>query len=384
MIPVKTPLKDLENRLNKIENTLVSYSQGDFSKKLNISDDFDTLDIIMSGVNMLGEELKEITIGKNFFNSAFNSVTDSLVVINHHGEIVDYNNSFISMLYFEVVDLKWQKVTQFVKLHDFEKIIKKVEKDLSVHTLNTEVFSNNNNIAVECSISPIDPQKRLFLIKIQDLTDKLQEEARRIATIIKTQEDERNRVASDLHDSVGQQISALKFFINSLQNQKDEKLKDDLFKKTQKIIDGVADEIRNICFQLMPRSIERFGLLKTVEQLADLVQFSTQINFTLKLEPITQFIEPNTAMSVYRIIQEFVNNSTKHSGCKNIFIDLKADQSNLLLKMADDGVGFDYNTINKGNGIDNMNLRVNYLNGDINIKSQKDEGVSIEIMIPLK
>jgi signal transduction histidine kinase len=52
--------------------------------------------------------------------------------------------------------------------------------------------------------------------------------------------------------------------------------------------------------------------------------------------------------------------------------------------MADDGVGFDYNTINKGNGIDNMNLRVNYLNGDINIKSQKDEGVSIEIMIPLK
>jgi signal transduction histidine kinase len=169
-----------------------------------------------------------------------------------------------------------------------------------------------------------------------------------------------------------------------LQNQKDEKLKDDLFKKTQKIIDGVADEIRNICFQLMPRSIERFGLIKTVEQLADLVQFSTQINFTIQLEPITHFIEPNTAMSVYRIIQEFVNNSIKHSSCKNIFIDLKADQSKLLLKMADDGVGFDNNTINKGNGIDNMNLRVNYLNGDINIKSQKDEGVSIEIMITLK
>jgi len=89
-------------------------------------------------------------------------------------------------------------------------------------------------------------------------------------------------------------------------------------------------------------------------------------------------------MSVYRIIQEFVNNSIKHSRCKNIFIDLKADQSNLLLKMADDGVGFDNNTIKKGNGIDNMNLRVNYLNGDINIKTQKDEGVSIEIIIPLK
>jgi PAS domain S-box-containing protein len=383
MTTLKKSFKNIESRLNKIDDVLLSYSNGDFTKQLNLSPELDTIDIIMSGINMLGEELRDVSISKNFFNAAFNSVTDSLIVINAKGEIQDYNNSFVSLLEYQFVELKGKSITGIVKVNNLFQQLKTIDKDLGVYTFQTEVNTEHRNIVVECSISSVDPQKKLYLLKLQDLTDKIDEEARRIATIIKTQEEERNRVASDLHDSVGQQISALKFFINAIQNQKEEKVKNELFKKTQRIIDGVADEIRNICFQLMPRSIERFGLIKTVEQLADLIQFSTQISFNLKLETKEVRLDSNLSMSVYRIIQEFINNSVKHSRCSEIGIEIKVLKEKLFIKMADDGIGFDMKSMIKGNGLDNMNLRVSYLKGDIKLESQKNKGVILEINIPL-
>ncbi|MDP2174304.1 MAG: PAS domain-containing sensor histidine kinase [Bacteroidota bacterium] len=381
---MKSPLKNIESRLSKIDNVLLSYSNGDFTKQLTLSSELDPIDIIMSGINMLGEELRDVSISKNFFNAAFNSVTDSLIVINAQGEILDYNNSFMSILEYQYIDLKGKLITEIVKIDNLSQQLKKIDKDLNVHTYQSEIITENRTIVVECSLSSVDPDKKLYLIKLQDLTDKINEEARRIATIIKTQEEERNRVASDLHDSVGQQISALKFFINAIQSQKDEKVKGELFKKTQKIINGVADEIRNICFQLMPRSIERFGLIKTVEQLADLIQFSTQITFNLNLQTKEIRLDSNLAMSVYRIVQEFINNSVKHSRCNQIDIEIKIEKQSLFIKMSDDGIGFDMENLIKGNGLDNMNLRVNYLKGDIKLVSQKKKGVLLEINIPLQ
>jgi signal transduction histidine kinase len=222
------------------------------------------------------------------------------------------------------------------------------------------------------------------LVKIHDLTDKIHQEAGRIATIIKTQEEERNRVASDLHDSIGQQISALKFYFDSIQKQKDEKLRIQLLKKTEALIDNVSDEIRNICFQLMPRSVEKFGIGQSIKQLADLIHFSTGIKFDVKIEEKTDKLDPNVSMSVYRVIQEFVNNSIKHAKCKNIGIHLSIKPKLLTLNMTDDGIGFTNDAnLKKGNGIDNINLRIKYLKGELNFNPEKNKGVKLNIAIPL-
>jgi signal transduction histidine kinase len=89
-------------------------------------------------------------------------------------------------------------------------------------------------------------------------------------------------------------------------------------------------------------------------------------------------------MSVYRIIQEFVNNSIKHAKCKNIGILLTIKPKNLNLQMTDDGVGFaNDSTLKRGNGLDNINLRVKYLQGEIDFTSEKNKGVRLNILIPL-
>ena len=201
---------------------------------------------------------------------------------------------------------------------------------------------------------------------------------------LKRKKRKENRVASDLHDSIGQQISALKFYFDSIQKQKDDKLRAVLLKKTESLIDNVADEIRNICFQLMPRSVEKFGLSDSIKQLADIIQFSTGIQFDLKLADTKIKLDSNIAMSVYRIIQEFVNNSIKHAKCKNIQINFEIKPKFLNLTMIDDGIGFgDTSHKRKGNGLDNINLRVKYLNGEVEFISEKDKGVVLNISIPL-
>lgn len=376
---------ELDERFLQLEDTLLAYSHGDFSKKLNLSDNLDTLDSIMSGINMLGEELEETTIKRDFFNSAFHSITDSLVVIDNAGTIIDFNESFVILLELPKEEINGEHLTKFLKVNSLAKTIEKVNQDLKVIDFESEVTnSHGKKIFVECHVSVIDNNKCQSLVKIHDLTYKLQQEASRIATIIKTQEEERNRVASDLHDSIGQQISALKFYFDSIQKQKDEKMRNALLKKTEALIDNVADEIRNICFQLMPRSVEKFGIAQSIKQLADLIHFSTGIKFDLKLDDSNIKLENNIAMSVYRVIQEFVNNSIKHAKCKNILIDLQFKGKELLLKMNDDGIGFENNaSLKRGNGLDNINLRIKYLHGDIDFKSEKNKGVHLSISIPL-
>lgn len=368
-----------------LEETLLAYSHGDFSKKLAISDKLDTMDSIMSGINMLGEELEETTIKRDFFNSAFHSITDSLVVIDNMGSIIDFNESFLVMMEYKKEELLGQNLTKFLKFNNFNKDIQQLNKNQKAIDFQSEITNiSGKKTMVECHVSVIDNNKCHSMVKIHDLTEKLQQEAGRIATIIKTQEEERNRVASDLHDSIGQQISALKFYFDSIQKQKDEKLRTALLKKTEALIDNVSDEIRNICFQLMPRSVEKFGIGQSIKQLADLIHFSTGIKFDIKIEEHNDKIDSNVAMSVYRIIQEFVNNSIKHAKCKNIAIHLTAKPKSLAVTMSDDGVGFaNDEKLKRGNGLDNINLRVKYLQGEIDFHSEKNKGVHLNILIPL-
>ena len=374
----------MDERFLALEDTLLAYSHGDFTKKLALSENLDTLDSIMSGINMLGEELEETTIKRDFFNSAFHSITDSLVVIDNAGVIIDFNESFIVLTEYKKEDVIGQNLKKFLKLN-LASTVQKLDKHSKAIDFESEVTnSSSRKIMVECHVSVIDNNKCHSLVKIHDLTDKIHQEAGRIATIIKTQEEERNRVASDLHDSIGQQISALKFYFDSIQKQKDEKLRIQLLKKTEALIDNVSDEIRNICFQLMPRSVEKFGIGQSIKQLADLIHFSTGIKFDVKIEEKTNKLDHNVSMSVYRVIQEFVNNSIKHAKCKNIGIHLSIKPKLLTLTMTDDGIGFTNDaSLKKGNGIDNINLRIKYLKGELDFNPEKNKGVKLNIAIPL-
>ncbi|TAG55504.1 MAG: sensor histidine kinase [Cytophagales bacterium] len=185
--------------------------------------------------------------------------------------------------------------------------------------------------------------------------------------VISIQDTERERIARDLHDGIGQELILLK-----------SELKD----KTT--IDAIIDDLRTISRDLHPVGLKKVGLRDTIENLCEQISMkgiffiSADINYTAK-------IQPDVELQLYRIIQEAVNNSIKHSNAKAIKIEInQTNDSTLEIIIKDNGIGFDSNASNLSSfGIDSMTERTKSLQGSITIISN-NKGTIIEIKIPLQ
>ncbi|SMG52518.1 Anaphase-promoting complex subunit 5 [Marivirga sericea] len=210
-------------------------------------------------------------------------------------------------------------------------------------------------------------RKQQLLIKEKDLKVK---EAQIEATL-NSQESERKRFASDLHDGFGQLISALRLNMNNFnqENEDDRKLK--AFEHSEKILDDMHSEIRAIAFNLMPVTLIQEGVLSAVKE------FSARINKSEQLKIEVTSFELNTRfkevfeVAIYRIIQEWVNNVLKYAEASKITIQLDQYETELILIIEDNGKGFDKNKLfkSKGNGWRNIQTRTNLIKSQIEIDS---------------
>jgi signal transduction histidine kinase len=198
--------------------------------------------------------------------------------------------------------------------------------------------------------------------------------------LIQAQEDERQRIAKDLHDSVGQNILFLK---NHVQNNGDQIDTTKLVKS----IDDALQEIRNISKNLYPNQLEKYGLIAAVEALADEVSQSTGIFVSSDMEGIEEILNNNVKINFYRIIQEFVNNTLKHAEATAIRITAQQTDQTIELIVQDNGKGFDkaemQRKANHSFGLLNMEERVKMLKGTFAIESEPGKGTKSTFSIPV-
>lgn len=217
-----------------------------------------------------------------------------------------------------------------------------------------------------------------------------QEDNIRSTSLIEGQEEERKRLARELHDGIGQMLTGLKLdseqlkslpFVNEKQRRS--------FEEHQKLIDETIEATRTVSFNLMPSVLSDFGLPSAIrlliERTAKSVGLNASFNDTIDNIDIPNKIENN----LYRITQEALNNIVKHAKAQKIIINLSNEKSKAItLSIIDDGKGFDIKKIKKnkltGNGIGNLQTRVRLLNGTIKIESEPNRGTSIFVKIPLK
>ena len=214
----------------------------------------------------------------------------------------------------------------------------------------------------------------------------IKEETKRSKAIIETEENERQRLARELHDGVGQLLSATKLNLSSLENNKctpEEKLR---LVNSMDILDESIREIRNISHNMVPDILLKFGLKRAIED------FIIRINQTKKLEIHFECngfeensLEDTDKLMLYRLIQESVNNTIKYAQATNMTIQLSADMNEISLLMEDNGKGFDIEEAKRkgGIGFKNMQLRTEYLKGKLEIDSSPKNGTTIIIEIPL-
>jgi two-component system, NarL family, sensor kinase len=195
-------------------------------------------------------------------------------------------------------------------------------------------------------------------------------------SVIDLQERERARFAQDLHDGFGQMVTTLKFQLESPQAEN---------QNTTVLLAQMHDEIRNVSFALWPQVLVRDGLVQAIQELADRLNKSGKVLIEIKTLGLTERLNSNTEITLYRICQEWLTNILKHSGSTKITIQLVAHPDELVFTIEDNGNGFDGSQLDKGkgNGWKNIQSRAGLLHADLDLDTQADRmGTIFTIVVP--
>jgi PAS domain S-box-containing protein len=380
----------LDERFKKINRLLTDYSLGKFHRKLGISSRMDEVDAFIAGVNMLGEELKATTISRNYFNNIFNSVSDMVFVVNNKGGIENVNNAVYEQLGFELEALSAQSFDVLAASEEdmlFPGIVKQLKKESNVQKEIVLKCKNGQKLPVLISIAHLisEEKKKIgFLITAKDITLQRQTENLIIRTITDTQEKERQRFAKDIHDSLGQQISAIKFYIGTSVNiVTDDRQREILVKSNEALVRVLAD-MRNICFNLMPKTLETFGLVEAVKELSNQTAVPGKLSFAITGGGSFPSLDKSLEIAVFRITQEFINNAIKHGKASKITIVFSNSGSQAGVTLEENGKGFDIAKANtRGMGLKNIQSRVKAHNGTVQISSTPGKGTKYELTLPV-
>lgn len=232
----------------------------------------------------------------------------------------------------------------------------------------------------------LDGKKLLdgMLLSITNITVDVLAKDRATQSLLLGQETERKRLAKEIHDGVGPNMSTLKLQIDSIKR----KLKDNdaisALDKVNEAISEIATDIRQISHDLMPSSLIDFGVVTALSNFSNRITETgaVEVVYTSNIED--GYLTKEHELNIFRIVQELVNNALKYSKCGTIEISLQELDNKLIIAVVDDGEGMETGTRENGIGLHNINSRVDSLQGTISIDSEKGNGVSAIIELPLK
>jgi PAS domain S-box-containing protein len=371
------------SQIEEISNLLVEYSMGNYHYTGKVSEQFDEIDTIIEAVNMLGQELNSTTVSRDYFMSIFNASQDYFFIINSEG-IMTNGNTSVTRLFGEnakFLDLNIN-ILDVIKSDEVLTLADLINND---RARNSEVRLNHDklSIPVELRVSPIyDRYEELngYFVIAQDITERKNTQRLILRKTFEAQQAEQKRVSQDLHDSIGQELSALSLMVSNLKQfiSKEEKATK-LYQTCQEILKDSISQLREISFNLMPSALDKSGIIITVEQLVSKLQKQNRIKFNFVKSGEEIDLDSQFSQAIYRIIQEFINNSLKHSGAKSVLIEIHFKKDKIIILAQDDGRGFDVNAQTSGSGLNNYYSRVNAFGGKMNLQSALNEGTRLTV-----
>jgi signal transduction histidine kinase len=203
-------------------------------------------------------------------------------------------------------------------------------------------------------------------------------------SVISAEENERKRIASDLHDGVGQLLSAVKMnfcgLIDRIAIDKDS----DRFlaEKTLALVDESCREVRHISHQMMPSANRKSGIAVDIREFVDKID-AESLKIDLDIQGFGETLDGNEEVILYRVVQEAINNVIKHAGASHMLIQLVKTRRSISVVMTDNGNGFDTSRPYEGIGLKNIMTRVEYLKGTVDFVSIPEKGTTVQVEIPL-
>ena len=210
-----------------------------------------------------------------------------------------------------------------------------------------------------------------------------QEQTDTLKKLITVKDNERKRIAADLHDNIGPLLAALKINFRRI-IQRPANLQEELADKTEAIIDDAIAEIRNVAHNLMPKGLSSNGLINTLTEYFENTQqlYSKNILFT---HHVSEQLNAELQTNLYRIICELVLNAARHSKAAFINVHIQCSKGKVTLSVYDDGQGFikQQQQAKQTLGLQSAESRVHYLKGAFSLQTQNGKGTIIDIEIPV-
>ncbi len=260
-------------------------------------------------------------------------------------------------------------------------VVMLLKTQVELQILNEELSETNAKLT--------KAQDELLIAQKEKYQRRIEEQLIRSASLIKGQEEERKRLSKELHDGLGQLLTALKFDLEKVDLEKSDFVKNKtILMEAKKLLSQTINETRNIAFNLMPSILNDFGIVPTIRLVGEQIRTKSGVDVVFKtnIEDDHRYNQ-DTEIALYRIIQEATNNILKHADATRIIVELNQDDSKLHLRLSDNGKGFNMKQVkrNKENhsGLNNMEERVKLLDGNFHIDSKKGDGVLIEVNLPI-
>ena len=388
--------------INPLLKGIEDFGRGNLKTRLP---KFDVPDFqrIATNFNKMGQSLEKFLNENKKLALISQQTADAIMILDSDRKINFWNHSAENMFGFRKKEVLGKSVELIVpknKLGELKSNLSYTHKNKKIQNLETRRLTKSKKIIdVSISISPLfDPDKKEVIgdiVSMRDISEKLTAEKskkaldqnRKLTGIIRERiEDERRSLARELHDELGQYVSAIKIFTQNIKNQaKGNELIATSAESVTSAANQIYDGMHNIIRKLRPGSLDNLGLVETINDLVGAWQKQYPAIKVIFKHNRVENLSDEISINIYRIIQEGMNNCLKHADASEVKIDLIANKRFLKITFSDNGKGFDTNILkaSKQFGIVGMRERIQGLGGKFELQSDQN-GTIITGLIPAK
>ena len=225
---------------------------------------------------------------------------------------------------------------------------------------------------------------KYYMVVEKNITDRKRSQNLVLNSIIQTEENERKRISSDLHDGIGPILTTIKLYAQALVDEKLPEKQDLIKTKLIDLVDEAVNSTSEISFNISPHILVNYGIVAAVESFISKFNLSEKFEIEFVHNEVKRF-EENKEITVYRLFTELINNTLKHAKASRVFFGIEDTNCYIRLHYKDDGNGFNTDMVTKksgGMGLGNMKYRVESFNGEFLLHSLPDKGMEVKITLP--
>ena len=239
---------------------------------------------------------------------------------------------------------------------------------------------SGKEIIVEVILNKLDSSLEMeFITQVLDRTEEIFFERRKNEVISQAEEGEKKKIARELHDGLGQNMVLLNLLFQSLKPSIEQ---EGQYNEVSNLLQSCIRELKEIAYSLLPPELEN-GFLNAINRFSNRINALGKINFVIEIQE--GFVEADFGsidkFNLYRIVQEFINNSMKHAQAQTLIFEIQKTESEILITISDDGLGFDMEKVEKGLGLQNLQHRMKMSNIKGKMESLPGQGSKLIMQI---